>query len=263
MSEGQGVPTPRTIPVSEQIAMAIRERIAAGELRPGDLIPSERQIVDEWRVAKMTAARAVARLKSEGLVETVPGRGVAVLDQRAGMSPSAQLARMRTNGRIRLGNERSELLEAGIESSLRVHPLITAAIGQTEESGDTLYRRRLILRDDQPMCVATSWIAAAALSPQPGWERVRERLLALEPIPQGTPMLIAEMLGEVPEREDYCASAEAAVARDAEALGVMPGSPVLQIVSTVHSEVRPLECGVYVYPAAVRCGFPSAEYSAA
>lgn len=84
MPDDEGVCTPRKS-LSVQIADAIRERIVAGDLEPGDLIPSERQIVQGWHVAKMTAARAVARLRAEGLVETVPGRGLAVVgDPRSG-----------------------------------------------------------------------------------------------------------------------------------------------------------------------------------
>lgn len=248
---------PRGASASERIATDIRERIASGEYNVGDLIPSERELVETWGVAKMTASRAAGRLKSEGLVETQPGRGLVVLDRRAGMSPASQLERMRNTGRIRLPNERTDVVQTGTRPADRVDPMIVAALGQSTESGPVLYRRRLILRDDRPMCIATSWIAATALSPHPGWPEVRDRLLAYNTIPGGTPALIAELVGEDVEREDYIASAEAATVLEADMLGLKVGSPVLMVISTVHGAQRPLEVGVYTHPAGLRLDFPS------
>ncbi|TQM06256.1 GntR family transcriptional regulator [Pseudonocardia kunmingensis] len=62
----------------ERIAGALRERIASGELRPGDRVPSTRQLVRDWGVAMATASRALAVLRDEGLVVTRPGAGTVV-----------------------------------------------------------------------------------------------------------------------------------------------------------------------------------------
>jgi AcrR family transcriptional regulator len=59
----------------------IRRRIEAGELRPGDRVPSARQITREWRVAIATATRALATLGQDGLVRPVPGVGTVVAAQ--------------------------------------------------------------------------------------------------------------------------------------------------------------------------------------
>ncbi|MCK0091425.1 GntR family transcriptional regulator [Rhodococcus sp. F64268] len=61
-----------------QIAEALRERIVSGSLRPGQLVPSTRKIVAEWGVAMATATKALAELRSRGLVEVVPGVGTVV-----------------------------------------------------------------------------------------------------------------------------------------------------------------------------------------
>jgi DNA-binding transcriptional regulator YhcF (GntR family) len=63
---------------SERIAAELRARIDAGELRPGDLLPSARQITREWHVAIATATRVHASLRDAGLAETLPGVGVVV-----------------------------------------------------------------------------------------------------------------------------------------------------------------------------------------
>src|SRR5690349_375137 len=60
------------------IVADLRRRIAAGELRPGDRVPSARQLTRDWGVAIATATRALAVLRDEGLVRAVPGVGTVV-----------------------------------------------------------------------------------------------------------------------------------------------------------------------------------------
>ncbi len=80
-----GVPeiNPRSAqPPYRQIAGWLRSRIEAGEFRPGeDPLPSEKDLVDLFGVARDTARRAVAALRDEGLVETVPQRGTYVIPE--------------------------------------------------------------------------------------------------------------------------------------------------------------------------------------
>jgi AcrR family transcriptional regulator len=61
-----------------RIVADIRARIAAGDLRPGDRVPSARQITREWGVAIATATKAHAVLRRDGLVRAVPGIGTVV-----------------------------------------------------------------------------------------------------------------------------------------------------------------------------------------
>ncbi len=66
-------------PPYRQIAAWLRARIAAGEFRPGeDPLPSEKDLVDLFGVARDTARRAVQVLREEGLVVTIPQRGTYV-----------------------------------------------------------------------------------------------------------------------------------------------------------------------------------------
>jgi GntR family transcriptional regulator len=73
------------VPPYRQIAAWLRSRIEAGEFQPGeDPLPSEKDLVDLFGVARDTARRAVQVLREEGLVQTIPQRGTYVLpeDQR-------------------------------------------------------------------------------------------------------------------------------------------------------------------------------------
>lgn len=57
------------------IAAEIVERIRAGELRPNLPIPSEKQLMQQHDAAKVTVRNAVAFLREQGWVFTVPARG--------------------------------------------------------------------------------------------------------------------------------------------------------------------------------------------
>lgn len=57
-----------------QIADILRDRIRSGTLPPGARI-TESEITDEFEVARNTARRALAVLRDDGLVFTVPQRG--------------------------------------------------------------------------------------------------------------------------------------------------------------------------------------------
>lgn len=61
-----------------QLANILRGKIATGELRPGDRVPSEVQLCERYEVSPMTARRALTILLDEGLVTAARGRGTFV-----------------------------------------------------------------------------------------------------------------------------------------------------------------------------------------
>lgn len=77
---------------SAEILASIRRRIAAGELKPGDRVPSTRQITRQWGVAMATATRVLTTLQQEGLVIARPGVGtvVATAPPPAAVTPRAR-----------------------------------------------------------------------------------------------------------------------------------------------------------------------------
>ena len=58
-----------------EIADQLREIIVRGELRPGDMVPSELALAQHHSVSRGTARAALALLVEEGHVEVVPGQG--------------------------------------------------------------------------------------------------------------------------------------------------------------------------------------------
>ena len=62
-------------PVYLQLVDQVRYAAAAGTLRAGEPLPSIRPLAEELRVNRNTVAKAYAELESQGVIETVPGKG--------------------------------------------------------------------------------------------------------------------------------------------------------------------------------------------
>ncbi|MEV7807666.1 winged helix-turn-helix domain-containing protein [Microbispora sp. NPDC088329] len=69
---------PRSTPAYRQIAQEIVEPIRQGSLAPRRSVPSEATLVQRHGVARETVRRAIAVLREEGWVYTVPQRGTYV-----------------------------------------------------------------------------------------------------------------------------------------------------------------------------------------
>jgi len=62
-------------PVYLQLVDQIRYAAASGAVRPGEPLPSIRPLAEELRVNRNTIAKAYAELESQGVIETIPGKG--------------------------------------------------------------------------------------------------------------------------------------------------------------------------------------------
>ena len=68
------------VAIYQQIVRQIKFAIAAGTLSPGQLLPSARVLSGRLTINPNTVARAFAELQSDGVVETLRGRGMVVRD---------------------------------------------------------------------------------------------------------------------------------------------------------------------------------------
>lgn len=69
------------VPIYEQIVAHVRRQIESGALKPGDQLPTVRQLALELRVNFNTVARAYRLLDEAGLISTQQGRGTYILEQ--------------------------------------------------------------------------------------------------------------------------------------------------------------------------------------
>ena len=64
----------------EQIVQQVEESIQKGQLKPGDQLPPERELAEQFGVSCTAVREAVKALREKGLVEAYPGRGTFITD---------------------------------------------------------------------------------------------------------------------------------------------------------------------------------------
>lgn len=131
-------------PIYKQIAAHIREQIENGEYSFGQLIPSEQQLSEMYRVSRMTLRKAVAILVGEGLLIPRPGKGTFVNRQKIdmsfdniqgtspflldmGLSPSVKVLR---SGKRTAGYKYSRIM--GISENSLIYQLVRLRLGDGE-----------------------------------------------------------------------------------------------------------------------------------
>ena len=70
------------MPIYEQIVNQIRDAVIRGELRAGEGMPSIRVLAKDLAVSVITTKRAYEELEKEGVIESIPGRGFYVCEQK-------------------------------------------------------------------------------------------------------------------------------------------------------------------------------------
>lgn len=112
-------------PLYAQIATRLRLAVASAELRPGDALPSVRQLAARLRVNPATVVQAYRDLETEGFVEIRQGAGTFVRDvqpdKRAGerARQAAALVRHMVTEAGRLGVSVEEL-QVAIQEEIEV-----------------------------------------------------------------------------------------------------------------------------------------------
>ncbi len=80
----EGIDSRSPTPLYDQIAGRVRVAIAAGELRPGEPLPSVRQLAMRLRLNPATVVQAYRALETDGFVEMRQGAGTFVREVETG-----------------------------------------------------------------------------------------------------------------------------------------------------------------------------------
>ncbi len=70
-----GIDKEKKPPLYEQLKLAIQDKILMGELGPGVLLPSEKQLCEQYNVSRVTVRHALDELERKGLIKTIKGKG--------------------------------------------------------------------------------------------------------------------------------------------------------------------------------------------
>ncbi len=139
-----------TVPVYAQIANELRQNINQGVYQVGDKLPTENQLSERFSVNRHTVRRAIALLKSEGLLRVDQGRGTFV----AGMPIRYPIGK-----RVRYN---ATMTGQGLETSFQLLRAVeipansSVASNLKLSSGDqVVVIERLTFVDDQPISIST------------------------------------------------------------------------------------------------------------
>jgi GntR family transcriptional regulator len=77
-------------PVYLQLVDQVRAAAASGAIQPGDLLPSIRPVAEDLRVNRNTVAKAYAELESQGVIETIAGKGCFVRENNSPLKKEAR-----------------------------------------------------------------------------------------------------------------------------------------------------------------------------
>ena len=130
-------------PPYAQLARGIRERIASGEYRPGDRLPSEAELCNAYRVSRMTVRRAFTELARQDVIEAEHGRGTFVKLPQLGTA-TFDLAELQ--GYLADPGIEAEIVEAHTISP--PPPRVLRKLG-VEADGRVVSIKRLLRRGDE------------------------------------------------------------------------------------------------------------------
>lgn len=83
----------KKVRVSDTVVEQILSLIEDGTLQIGDQLPSERQLVDQFHVARASVREALRILEFEGVVEVQPGRGIFVIGNGSNQGADEEIVR--------------------------------------------------------------------------------------------------------------------------------------------------------------------------
>jgi GntR family transcriptional regulator len=206
----------RPVPLYMQVVRQLRAQIASGELAEGDRIPSQREMMQIWRISMQTASKVIGALKTEGLAIPSVGRDTIV-------APGAA-ARIATAA---AGTARAEAeLSADTNYDVTATAELTAAPADVAEklgipSGRRALRRHETRLDNgTPVSVTATWFPQAITTQAP-------RLADNHPLPAGAFAYLAEVTGSRAARVVEERAALPADEQTAQFLHMPQDSPVL------------------------------------
>ena len=210
----------RRQPLYDQLVDILTDKIEH-EYRPGDLLPSERELSDRYGLSRTTVRLALQELERLGLVVRQHGRGTFVADRSSQTTNLSQAysfsEQMRSMGR----DPSTTILEFSVieaDKNLAEH--------MNTRIGERLYKiKRLRSADDMPMMVERSYL------PVRKFMTLKRPMLEKKALYDIVEQDFREKIG-VAEEEFFASIARPA---DAHLLDISEGAPVLDLIRTTYN----------------------------
>ncbi|OPZ64188.1 MAG: HTH-type transcriptional repressor YvoA [Firmicutes bacterium ADurb.Bin506] len=223
------------VPLYQQVYNIWKRRIESGDLKPGDRLPTERELCDAYDVSQITVRQAIQMLVNDGLVVRRPRTGTHVAHRKfnqdlirlTSFSEDMRSRGLRPGGRVLAVAE--EPADALVADKLRLAP-----------KEPVIRIERLRTAEDEPMAIEVFRIQSSLC---PGLaQRDMEGASLYDVLTKGYGLDLAWA--------DQSLEAGLAGQREAAALGIRRGAPVLRVERlTYNSSRNPLEYTTSVYRA--------------
>ncbi|WP_432746756.1 GntR family transcriptional regulator [Streptomyces sp. JH002] len=207
----------------EEIAESLRSRIAAGEFPPGTMLPSGRDLAEQWHVSRATAVKAMDVLRGDGLVEARQGAGFIVTE-----TPIGRPAGNRRSGSSRITGG-MPFTRIGIPDRTVPPPRVAAALGLAT-GAEALRRIRMMrLPDGSPHSLATAWFPTDIADQAP-------RLEQNSPIAEGTTRYVRRLTGRFPTEGTDVTTVRQATEHEAQQLNLESRTAVAVVLHTAYDQ---------------------------
>ncbi|UWF77354.1 GntR family transcriptional regulator [Microbacterium neungamense] len=141
-------------PMYDQLRRLIVDRIHSGELQPGDALPGEHRLCEQYGISRTVVRQALAQLEHEGLVERVKGKGTFVARPRTSESLVHTLEGLYDEVERRGGHVHSEVLR----HERTVADAEVAAALEVPIGAPVVVLERLRYVDGEPWSLSTTWM---------------------------------------------------------------------------------------------------------
>jgi GntR family transcriptional regulator len=220
-------------PMYFQIQTQLLKTITSGQLRPGDLLPSEEELSHVYGVSRMTSRQALQALKSQGFASRHKGRGTFVTQPKvekdiahlSGFTAEMRVLGMKATSRV--------LAAEAIPATAEIAARLAIGVGMP-----TFKLRRLRCADALPIAIEE---ISLSLEQYPGIQNLDFSRLSLY-------ATLRDRYGIRLSLADEILEARAATRQEAELLEIAPRSSLLIISRTLWSvEGKPVETACSSY----------------
>lgn len=217
-------------PLYLQLKNHLNHLIDGGSVRPGDRLPSEKELETRFRVSRITVRRALQELVAEEKILRIPGKGSFILPKK--VEPLTALTSFSENMRAQ------GFVPSYRDTSVRLikPPTRVSAFLGVEPDSKVLNITRVLLADDVPMALQEAFLPSSFYETYP-------RLFTVDFLNHFSMYDALELnMGIKLIRAEEFVDASQATASEAEQLDIKRGDEVLVITRMTYSDNdRPVE----------------------
>lgn len=201
------------LPLYYQLKELIREKIANGEWSIGAMIPSERELSEQYEISRMTARQALKELTTEGILYSEKGKGTFI------STPKMQQALNRLSGFT------EDMKTRGLVSSAKVlrfeataPPILVQQALQVSGPRSVVLLERLRLVNQEPFALESCYLNFKGAEGLFNEDMENNSLYSL----------LNQKFDISPTRAQQQVEADLCSQREEKLLNLLPGAPVLR-----------------------------------